>query len=72
MKSNKKDPAVINPAELFRRMPKPKGVNNLYSSQYEVLSNWFNRREKKDTIIKLHTGGGKTMVGLLIALHGKT
>ncbi|MBZ3640558.1 DEAD/DEAH box helicase [Enterococcus casseliflavus] len=67
MKSSKKAPTVINPVELFRRMPKPKGVNDLYSSQSEVLSNWFDRRTNKDTVIKLHTGGGKTMVGLLIA-----
>lgn len=67
LKSKKTGPSIIDPVELFRRMPKPKGVNDLYSSQSEVLSNWFARRKERDTIIKLHTGGGKTMVGLLIA-----
>lgn len=48
-------------------MPKPEGINDLYSSQSEVLNAWFENRDRKDSIIKLHTGGGKTMVGLLIA-----
>lgn len=67
LKTSKRGPSIIDPIELFRRMPKPKGVNDLYSSQSEVLSSWFKRRDESDTIIKLHTGGGKTMVGLLIA-----
>lgn len=67
LKSKKSKPININPIEIFRRTPKPKGVNDLYSSQSEVLSSWFDSRENPDTIIKLHTGGGKTMVGLLIA-----
>ena len=37
MKSSKKAPTVINPVELFRRMPKPKGVNDLYSSQIGLI-----------------------------------
>ena len=57
---------VINPIEIFRRLPKPEGINDLYTSQAEVLSAWFDRRQEKDTILKLHTGGGKTLVGLLI------
>jgi replicative superfamily II helicase len=57
----------VDPIEIFRRNPKPQGINDLYSSQFEVLTAWQNRRIQKDTIIKLHTGGGKTLVGLLIA-----
>lgn len=59
-------PDPIGPEEIFRRKPKPPGIDDLYSSQAEVLRHWFNHRTKRDTVIKLHTGGGKTLVGLLI------
>lgn len=60
-------PAPIDPLEIFRRLPKPQGINDLYTSQAEVLETWFNRRKQRDTVLKLHTGGGKTLVGLLMA-----
>ncbi len=58
-------PAIIEPREIFRRLPKPDGINDLYASQTEVLDAWFRRRTDRDVVIKLHTGGGKTLVGLL-------
>lgn len=60
-------PVPIDPLEIFRRLPKPPGINDLYSSQAEVLETWFNKRTRRDTVLKLHTGGGKTLVGLLMA-----
>jgi replicative superfamily II helicase len=42
-------------------------IKDVYGSQTEVLNAWFADREKPDHVIKLHTGGGKTLVGLLIA-----
>lgn len=65
--TKKKDAPPINPQEIFRRLPKPEGINDLYGSQVEVLDLWHEKRENRDTVIKLHTGGGKTLVGLLIA-----
>lgn len=59
---------VIEPKEIFSRLPKPPTINDLHSSQAEALSEWFADRDKKDIVIKLNTGGGKTLVGLLIAL----
>lgn len=59
-------PDPIDPEEIFRRKPKPPGIDDLYSSQAEVLRHWFKHRTQRDTVIKLHTGGGKTLVGLLI------
>ncbi len=59
-------PATIDPREIFRRLPKPEGINDLYTSQTEVLSSWFENRKQRDVVIKLHTGGGKTLVGLLM------
>lgn len=57
----------INPIEIFERSPKPPGVKDLYGSQSKALEQWFERRDDKDLVIKLPTGGGKTLVGLLIA-----
>lgn len=67
LRSQSQRPAPIDPLEIFRRMPKPQGVNDLYTSQAEVLEAWFERKDERDTVVKLHTGGGKTLVGLLIA-----
>lgn len=68
LRQSKNQPNVIEPLEIFRRLPKPSGINDLYISQAEVLKQWFDRRnDEQDLVIKLHTGGGKTLVGLLIA-----
>jgi replicative superfamily II helicase len=67
LKNKKRNVKQIDPVEIFRRLPKPAGINDLYTSQAEVLQNWFNNRHETDSILKLHTGGGKTLVGLLIA-----
>lgn len=72
LRTKAKKLAPINPEEIFRRLPKPEGVNDLYSSQAEVLREWFKSRDNVDTVIKLHTGGGKTLVGLLAAYSSLT
>ena len=58
---------VFQPKELFMRLPKPPGVDDLWQSQAEALDEWFERRQQKDLVLKLNTGGGKTLVGLLMA-----
>lgn len=67
LKTKKKKTKAIEPSEIFRRLPKPPGINDLYTSQAEVLHAWFEKRQERDAVIKLHTGGGKTLVGLLMA-----
>lgn len=67
LRSQSQRAAPIDPLEIFRRMPKPQGINDLYTSQAEVLEAWFKRKNERDTVVKLHTGGGKTLVGLLMA-----
>ena len=63
-----KQRAAIDPLEIFRRLPKSPRIKDLYGSQAEVLAAWFDGRNKqRDHVIKLHTGGGKTLVGLLVA-----
>lgn len=67
LRSQAQKAAPVDPLEIFRRLPKPQGINDLYTSQAEVLEAWFQRRQERDTVVKLHTGGGKTLVGLLMA-----
>src|SRR5260363_93467 len=67
LKTKKTKSRDIEPTEIFRRLPKPSGINDLYTSQAEVLQAWFKRRQERDVVLKLHTGGGKTLVGLLMA-----
>ena len=67
LRESKKKPKPIHPREIFNSLPKPPGINDLYASQAEVLDDWFGRRTDLDVVIKLHTGGGKTLVALLMA-----
>jgi len=67
LRAAKEQPPAIDPIEIFRRLPKPPGIGDLYNSQAEVLNSWFARRKERDLVIKLHTGGGKTLVAMLIA-----
>jgi replicative superfamily II helicase len=60
-------PTPINPIEIFRRLPKTEKIKDLFEIQRHALQDWFQRRDEKDIVIKLNTGGGKTLVGLLIA-----
>ena len=65
--ASKSKPKPVNPREIFNSLPKPPGINDLYASQAEVLDAWFPRRTDRDIVVKLHTGGGKTLVALLMA-----
>jgi hypothetical protein len=67
LRAGKAKPSPVNPREIFHSLPKPIGINDLYASQAEVLDNWYGRRHDKDVVVKLHTGGGKTLVALLMA-----
>ena len=67
LRESKSKRKPISPREIFNSLPKPPGINELYASQAEVLDSWFGRRTDRDVVIKLHTGGGKTLVALLMA-----
>ena len=42
-------------------------IENLWEPQASALKDWNTLRPEKDVVIKMNTGGGKTIVGLLIA-----
>jgi replicative superfamily II helicase len=58
---------IIDPSEIFDALPtKAKGYGYLRAVQKAVLDGWMERRTDRDVVIKINTGGGKTIVGLLI------
>ena len=60
-----RDP-VWDPIEIFQTLPKPEHINDLWDTQAAALRAWHQRRSQRDLVIKLNTGSGKTLVGLLI------
>lgn len=56
-----------DPIAIFDNLDKESGKEYLRPPQKSVLKEWHEKlRVKKDTIVKLHTGQGKTLIGLII------
>ena len=56
-----------NPIEIYDTLDRASDKNALRPAQLAVLEDWWNNyKDKKDVILKLHTGQGKTLLGLLI------
>ncbi|MEM5769033.1 MAG: DEAD/DEAH box helicase, partial [Bacillota bacterium] len=65
--SGKKTEAIIDPVKLYDTLDRAHDKGPLRPAQVAVLEEWFDsRRKERDVIVKLHTGQGKTLVGLLI------
>lgn len=60
--------SATDPKRLFRALPKPKGSRFQfpYDIQSEVWDGWFARRNEPDLVVKMNTGSGKTVIGLVI------
>ena len=59
----------IDPVEIYNTLDRSSVTGPLRPVQFNILTKWHKEyRNQKDLIIKLHTGAGKTLVGLLIAL----
>lgn len=59
---------LTEPRALFNALPdKATGLDYLRGPQDQVLHEWDQRRDERDLVIKMNTGGGKTLVGLLVA-----
>lgn len=57
----------LNPVELYESLDRASDKGPLRPVQTHVLSAWHETlREQRDLIIKLHTGQGKTLIGLLM------
>ncbi|NES66464.1 MAG: DEAD/DEAH box helicase family protein, partial [Okeania sp. SIO2D1] len=60
-------PKKINPIEIYDQLDRRSETGPLRPVQIEILQEWWsNRKEDQDLILKLHTGQGKTLIGLLI------
>jgi hypothetical protein len=58
---------VVNPREIFSVLPKKDPIYNYPRDvQSEVWNKWFDVRTNQYNVIKMNTGSGKTVVGLLI------
>lgn len=56
----------IEPQKLFTTLTnRIEKFKRPHDEQGDILKDWFSRRESKDLVIKMNTGGGKTIVGLL-------
>nr|WP_281719459.1 DEAD/DEAH box helicase [Nitrosomonas nitrosa] len=56
-----------DPAKLYETLDRAHDKGPLRPAQLAVLSDWFeNYQSTKDVIVKLHTGQGKTLIGLLM------
>ncbi|SFF24590.1 DEAD/DEAH box helicase [Sunxiuqinia elliptica] len=55
------------PSEIYDSLDRRSVTGPLRPAQNEILEEWYNKcQEDNDLIIKLHTGEGKTLIGLLI------
>lgn len=66
---NKSLPKKTDPIEIYDSLDRRSETGPLRPSQKLVLSEWHSHhKDKKNNIIKLHTGEGKTLIGLLALL----
>ncbi|WP_027879237.1 DEAD/DEAH box helicase family protein [Mesoflavibacter zeaxanthinifaciens] len=65
-KTLKKRQLEIEPLKLYDSLSKDELYGYLRGVQEEVLKEWHKRREENELLIKMNTGAGKTLVGLLI------
>ncbi len=57
----------VNPEDIYDSLDRRSETGPLRPSQKIVLSDWYSsRKDEKNNIIKLHTGEGKTLIGLLL------
>src|ERR1700752_2439960 len=60
-------PAPLNPTEIFHSLPRTgTKFDYLRDVQSKVLEAWDARRAERDVVVKMNTGSGKTLVGLLM------
>lgn len=67
-KAKPTDPDWSNPVSFFYKLSHPE-IKDLFPVQRDVLKNWFAefKTGSNDKMVSLNTGGGKTLIGLMIA-----
>lgn len=56
-----------NPLEIFKTLTLRGSIENIWEPQAEALKGWHKIRTQPDIVVQMNTGGGKTLVGLLMA-----
>ncbi len=65
--SRKQEDKKIDPFEIYDSLDRRSVTGPLRPIQETILRQWHGQnRKEKDLVIKLHTGSGKTLIGLLI------
>jgi len=58
---------LTDPLEIYETLDRASDKGPLRPAQFDILKEWHEkRRTERDIIVKLHTGQGKTLIGLLI------
>ena len=61
------DAPLTDPRELYEQLPyKAKNYGYMRDVQAQILTQWDKKRDQRDIVIKVNTGGGKTIDGLVI------
>lgn len=56
-----------DPLEVFNKLTLRGSIENIWEPQAEALREWNKARTNPDVVIQMNTGGGKTLVGLMVA-----
>lgn len=65
--AGKKTEKPVHPVKLYDTLDRLHDKGPLRPAQLAVLNEWYEKhKEARDVIVKLHTGQGKTLVGLLL------
>ncbi len=57
----------IDPEKIFKSLTLRGGVENIWEPQAAALRQWHEKRQEPRTVLEMNTGGGKTLIALLIA-----
>lgn len=58
---------VVDPIDIYSKLDRSSDKGPLRPAQESILSEWnTNLRSNSDVVVKLHTGQGKTLIGLLM------
>jgi replicative superfamily II helicase len=65
--TGKKAEKLVDPVKLYDTLDRAHDKGPLRPAQLSVLTEWFDHhKDSRDVIVKLHTGQGKTLIGLLL------
>jgi hypothetical protein len=56
----------FDPLEIFKKLTLRGSIENIWEPQAEALKEWHKKRNESDVVLQMNTGGGKTLVGLLM------